>query len=415
MMRILYLHQYFRTPDMPGGTRSYEMARRLVAAGHDVDMVTADCEGDRKFGEFRQSEVAGINVHSVAVPYSNFMSYPNRIKSFLQFSWYATRKALSLPADIVFATSTPLTIAIPGFCAARYHQIPMVFEVRDLWPEVPIAMGAIRNPVFKFATRRLEQWAYRSSEHIVALAPGMKDDVVATGYPADKVTVIPNGCDVELFHIDPERGRALRNAHPWLGDRPFVIYTGSLGLAHGVDYLVRLAAAVRPLDPEVRILVMGEGSQKENLRNLAQSLGVLGENFFLMDAIAKESIPEWLEAADFVCSVICDQPALYKDAVTNKFFDGLAAGKPILNNFFGWQSQICIEEDIGIIVDRHDLERAASSLVNALRNEAWRIEAGKRARQLALTRFNRDNLANQLDTILRNSAAQSGSILQKAN
>lgn len=145
-MKILYLHQYFTTPSMAGGTRSYEMARRLVAWGHEVHMITTDREGifDPK-QKWYETDEAGIHVHWTPIPYSNKMSYGQRIKAFFAFSWRAARKAAKIGGDVVFATSTPLTIAIPGVYASKRLKIPMVFEVRDLWPELPIAIGSSKK------------------------------------------------------------------------------------------------------------------------------------------------------------------------------------------------------------------------------------------------------------------------------
>ena len=170
-LKIVYLHQYFNLPSDAGGTRSYEMARRLVAWGHEVHMVASsrDAEPNWRCG-WRETEESGIHVHWLPVPYSNAFSYAARTRAFFEFAWGAELKAASLEGDVVFATSTPLTIALPAVYAARRKQIPMVFEVRDLWPELPIAMGALRRPLLIAAARCLERFAYRNSAHIVALS-----------------------------------------------------------------------------------------------------------------------------------------------------------------------------------------------------------------------------------------------------
>src|SRR5438105_2807505 len=184
-MRIVYLHQYFVTPDMAGGSRSYEMARRLVAAGHEVHMVTSDQRPQPAKARWREALHAGIHVHWTPIPYDNVMGYGRRIRAFLAFAWRAAHKAAALRGDVVFATSTPLTIAIPAVYAAWRSRAPMVFEVRDLWPAVPIAIGAIRNPLIKWAALRLERFAYRHAARVVALAPGMRGEIAATGYPVE--------------------------------------------------------------------------------------------------------------------------------------------------------------------------------------------------------------------------------------
>src|SRR3954464_3515483 len=146
-MRIVYIHQYYCNPGMAGGIRSYEQARRLVARGHTVHGITTDiAPGKRQLG-WRETDDDGITVHWFSVPYSNEMSYARRIRAFAEFMIVAAVKAARLDADLVFATSTPLTVAVPGVIAARLRRTPFVFEVRDLWPEVPIKMGALRNPV----------------------------------------------------------------------------------------------------------------------------------------------------------------------------------------------------------------------------------------------------------------------------
>ena len=194
-------------PDMAGATRSYEMARRLVSRGHEVHMVTSYQKVSEKTDWFESKE-AGINVHWFPVTYSNEMSFSERIKAFIRFAIAASKKAQSLKGDVVFATSTPLTIAIPGYLTARKNKIPMVFEVRDLWPELPIAMGALKNPVTKWLAKQLELFAYKNASSVVALSPGMRDGVLSTGYNEQQIAVIPNSSDNALFEVSDSLGKA---------------------------------------------------------------------------------------------------------------------------------------------------------------------------------------------------------------
>ncbi len=210
-MRIIYLHQYFNTPDMSGSTRSFEIGRRLAAAGHQVDIVTSWQEPTSQTGWFT-TDVAGMRVHWLPVRYSNHMSYLARMAAFFKFAIRAAGRARRIPGDVVFATSTPLTIAIPAVYTARRRGIPMVFEVRDLWPELPIAVGALQNPLLRGAARVLERWSYRNSAAIIALSPGMAEGIVRTGYLREKVAVVPNASDLELFRRDAARGEGF--SHP---------------------------------------------------------------------------------------------------------------------------------------------------------------------------------------------------------
>jgi glycosyltransferase involved in cell wall biosynthesis len=405
-VRIIYLHQYFTTPDRPGATRSYEMARRLVEWGHEVEMVTTFREPTQIRGWYT-SEHEGIRVHWLPVAYSNLMSYRDRLKAFARFAVGAARKATSLEGDVVFATSTPLTIALPAVFAARRKRIPMVFEVRDLWPEVPIAVGALQGRVPISAARALERFAYGNSDEVVALSPGMREGVLRSGYPADRVHVIPNGADLALFGVPTAAGREVRNRYPWLGERPLVLYAGTLGYINGVEYLVQVAANALRMAPEVRFLVIGKGPEEAKVRALAADLGVMDRNFFMLPRAPKIEMPALLSAADITLSLVIDLPELWANSA-NKFFDGLAAGRPIGINHEGWQADLLREENAGLVLDARDTGRATASLLTHIQDRTWVETTGKNARTLAETRFAREMLARKLEDVLYRATARPG-------
>ncbi len=404
-MKIVYLHQYFVTPDMPGIVRSYEMARRLVAMGHEVHMVTTDQRLDPetdKQPKWRVTSEAGITVHWTAVPYDNTQSYPDRVRAFLTFAWRAARKAIELRGDVIFATSTPLTIAIPALLARWRTRKPLVFEVRDLWPAVPIAVGALRNPLSKWAARLLERTAYRNSKRVIALAPGMGEEIAATGYPKDLITIIPNGCDLMEF-TDAAAARDVRARHAWLGDRPLLLFAGTFGLVNGMAYLVNLTEAIARLDPEIRVVAIGGGREYEITEKLAREKGLLNRSFFLMGKLPKRETVRWLQAADMTIALFTGPEIVWRDAVQNKFFDSLAAGKPVANNFAGWQSKIASEAGAGLILSSTEIDVAARDIVKALRDPGWMQFASEAAKKLARERFDRDKLAIQLVKVLEDA------------
>jgi glycosyltransferase involved in cell wall biosynthesis len=332
------------------------------------------------------------------------MSYRERIKAFLSFAWRAARKAAELHGDVVFATSTPLTIALPAVYAARRAKCPMVFEVRDLWPAVPIAIGALRNPLLKTGARWLERFAYRNAAQVVALAPGMAEAIVATGYPAERVTVIPNGCDLDVF-AGVEGGRELRARHAWLRERPLLVFAGTFGLVNGMDYLARLAAAIARIDSDVRVVAVGTGREFEATKALAAELGVLDRTLFLTGQRPKAEVAAWMQAADMTLALFTGPEIVWRDAVQNKFFDSLAAGKPVANNFAGWQAKIAVEAGAGLILSATDYDGAARDIVRALRDRAWLEVAGKSASALAHGRFDRNLLAADLAAVLERAVA----------
>ena len=137
--RLTYIHQHFRRPDQAGGSRPYEFASRLSQAGWDVTVI---CAGP----EARSYDVGDVRVRQLDVPYRNDMSFPRRLVAFARFSALATLRAVGTPADVVFASSTPLSVAVPALATHAARRVPMVFEVRDLWPDVPIRLGVLEEP-----------------------------------------------------------------------------------------------------------------------------------------------------------------------------------------------------------------------------------------------------------------------------
>ncbi|QTA83252.1 Glycosyltransferase family I N-terminal domain-containing protein [Desulfonema limicola] len=398
-MKILYLHQYFNTPKMTGGTRSYEMARRFVKAGHEVHMITSWRERTGKSSGWSKEVIEGITVHWFSVPYSNQMNYNSRIKAFIYFAISAGIKAVSLEGDIVFATSTPLTIALPGIFASKRLKIPMVFEVRDLWPELPIAVGALKNPVIIKAAKYLERIAYRYSNHIIALSPGMAEGIAKTGYPNNKISVIPNSCDIDFFQVPESAGNRFLEKYPELAGCPMVVYAGTLGLINGVGYFAEIAYAMLKINPSVRFLIAGDGKEFGAIEEKARQLGVLGTNMWMIPPVPKSTMPDLLSAAAVSTSFFIDLPEMWNNSA-NKFFDSLAAGCPVMINYQGWQADILQKNGAGIIVPPGNAMQAAEILNNFLKDSKRLNTAKCEAFRLAKNQFSRDYLSKKLLSVL---------------
>jgi glycosyltransferase involved in cell wall biosynthesis len=407
-MRIVYIHQYYCNLQMWGGTRSFELSRRLVSRGHEVHILTTDISASRSAMSWRHTRDDGIDVHWFPVPYSNKMSYARRIRSFAEFAVVAAAKATAIRADLVLATSTPLTVALPGVIASKLRRVPFVFEVRDLWPEVPIEMGALRNPVARRVAAALATFAYRNADQIIALSPGMAAGVTAR-YPRARTTVIPNACDLELFSVSDDAAQRLRASHDWLQHRPLVVYTGALGAVNGVEYLVRLAAHARTLDPDVRFLIVGQGKEWEQTRQLAAKSGVLHTTLHMWRQVPKSELPEILAAATLATSLVRPIPRLW-DNSANKFFDALAAQRPIAINYGGWQADVLRESGAGLVLDPHDVETSAESVVTHVRDDAWLAQARDAAHRLAVEQFSRDVLFSRFEAVLTEAATRNGRV-----
>lgn len=400
-MDIVYIHQHYRTPAMDGGTRSYEFSRRLVERGHRVHLLTAapTTSSGKNDDVWWTTEEAGVTVHWCAVPYSNHMGFRERIQAFGAFALRTAARAQRLPADVVFATSTPLTVAVPAGVAALRNRVPMVFEVRDVWPEVPIAMGVLRNPVLRRAALALEAWAYRRSDEVIALSPEMATSIESR-FPRARVTVIPNSSDASTFATPgADEVAAVRAGRPWLGERPLLLYAGSLGVANGVDYLARVADVLRSIAPEVRILLVGEGKGAGRLEALGRRLGVWETNLFLEPPVAKREMPALLGAAQMCASVFADVAVLSANS-PNKVFDAFAAGRPVVINNGGWLAEVLRESGAGIAVAPDDPAAGAASIARCITDPEWLADAGSAAAQLGRGRFNRDALFETFEQVL---------------
>jgi glycosyltransferase involved in cell wall biosynthesis len=390
---------------MPGSTRSYEIARRLVDKGHTVSVVTSARAGLEK--RWTVTNEAGIEVHWLGVHYSNHMAYRQRIGAFLSFAFHSARRAAAIRADLVFATSTPLTIAVPGVYAAKRSSVPMVFEVRDLWPEVPIAIGVLTNPAFKIAAKWLERWAYGNSEAVIALSPGMRDGVVRAGYDARRIAIIPNSSDVREFGVECDRRLAWRAKRPWLKDRPLLTYPGTFGRINGVDYLIPVARVLRDSFPELRILLIGDGVEKAAVQAKAAEANVLNVNVFFEDQVPKAEMPDVFAGSDMICSLVIDIPELFANSA-NKVFDTFAAGKPILINHGGWQAEIIRASGCGLVTAGLKFYEAAQLIGDRLKDKNWLARAGDASKKLALDHFGRDRLVDQLNEVLLAASKHEG-------
>jgi len=411
-MKILYLHQHFVARSGTSGGRSHEFSRLWVRNGHRVTLITGAFEHsglswppEKRGARF---QIDGIEVRGLRVPYSQYMSPARRIRSFVSFMLSACREAMRVERpEVVFATSPPLTVAVPAIWAARWHRCPLVFETRDLWPAAPIEFGILTNPALVAVARGLERLAYRRAAHIVALSPGMKDGIVGTGVDSEKVTVIPNASDLELLRVPPEVGQVYRGRHGKLGERPWVVYAGASGRVNALDWVVTLADAVRRLEPDIAFLFFASGSEEDRILAAAKAAGILEENFFWMGRVPRSELAAVLSAATVVCSFFVDLPVMRTNSA-NKFFDALAAGRPVVINYGGWQAELLERTGAGLALDRNDVGGSARSLVQAVCDPGWLERAGGASARLGETEFDRRRLAARLERVLQHAVERGG-------
>lgn len=399
-MRVLYLHQFFATRDSSLGLiRSYEFARRMVERGHQVTMVTSSSRLPESYDRrlFTQGDVDGIKVRSVRVRYSNYMGYARRMWSFALFTLGATWLALTAGRhDVVFATSTPLTVGIPGWIAAALTRTPFVFEVRDLWPEAAIQMGALkRSGLLARAAKALERFLYRRAAAVIALSPGMVEGVIAEGIEPAKVHMIPNCSDLDLFHPGDKDPDLVERFD--LGGRFVVGYTGAIGPSNALEDQIPEAArtlAARGRS-DVVFLIAGEGKSLPELVRRTHGL----DNVRLVGSVPKREVPALTRTADVLMTLFADVPILATNS-PNKFFDALASGRPVIVNQPGWMRELVETNDAGAYVPAGDGVALADAIEKLADDPARLARQGRNARALAEREFDREAQADRFMRVL---------------
>jgi glycosyltransferase involved in cell wall biosynthesis len=382
-MRILYLHQFFITREGVGGTRSYEFARRFAARGHDVRIVTAG--GGRR-------RIEGVDVVGVRAGYSDYVSatavsYPRRMLAFARFALAACAAALRGPRpDVIYATSPPLTMALPALVAAARWRAPLVFEVRDLWPEAPIQMGALSNRHARRLARAIERFVYARSRRVIALSPGIRDGIEAAGVPRERIELVPNAADLDLFE-----------PRPWPREGPFTVsYFGTMGEAN--DLSAALGAA--RLLPDVRFVLMGDGKRRAELaRGAPDNVEIPGP------AASKPEVAELAGRSGACLTLFKDVPVLATNS-PNKLFDTFAAGRPAIVNMDGWMRRLVEDNGAGLYAPAGDAEALADAIGRLRDDPALAERMGANARALAERDFDRDKLAARALGVLEEAAAR---------
>lgn len=395
-MKILYFHQHFTTPKGSSGIRSYAMAQTLIRNGHQVTMVCGSF-GAGKTGLTqpfikgkRRGVVDGIDIIEFELPYSNHMSFLQRAKTFFSFAFKSIKIALTEKYDVVFATTTPLTAGIPGIAAKWLRRKPFVFEVRDLWPELPKAMGVIKNPIILSLMSALEWVSYRSADRLVGLSPGIVNGIIKRGVAPQKVALIPNGCDLNIFANEHDAWRPQGVSESDL----MAVFTGTHGLANGLDAVIAAAVELkRRQRNDIKLVLVGDGMQKKELQQQAKKLEL--DNIIFHDPVNKGKLAGLMASADLGLQVLANIPAFYYGTSPNKFFDYIAAGLPVLNNYPGWLAKIIEEKQCGYAVAPDSPEQFADALELAADDRDKLKKIGARAKKLACEDFDRVKLSQQ--------------------
>jgi len=409
-MHILFVSNYFPPEVNAPATRLYEHAKHWVKEGHTVDVLTSVPnfpEGvvyDGYENRFTTESTDGINVYRVPMYVTANEGVTKRALSYLSFMGSAIWYARHLPTpDITIATSPQFFAGLGGYAIARLKGTPFVLEIRDLWPESIVAVGAMERNAIIRVLERVEEFLYRRSEHIVVVTESFKEAIVNKGISLNDITVIKNGVDLCQWNqpLDQEKLGEMRQRLELEGK--FVAsYIGTVGMAHRADVL--LEAAERCSDPEVVFMVVGTGAQREALEERNHELQL--DNFRLINKVPKEVVPYLLALTDASVIHLRKSP-LFETVIPSKMFEAMATRTPIVLGVQGEAKALIEEANAGIPITPEDPDALVDAVRRLKSNDRLRDALESDAHQYVKTHYARERLARtyteRLHEVLRSS------------
>lgn len=389
-MKIVYFYQYFTTPKGSYGTRVYEFTKRWVEQGHDVTVVTSVyAKSDIRAEKFIENqEYDGIKLKVINVGVDNRQSVLKRMWTFVQYMLVSCWYALTLPADVVIASSGPITTGFPGLVAHYLRGRKFVFEVRDLWPEVAVDLKVIKNRTVIRLAYWFEKRCYKAACHIIALSPGMKDDITER-YGYTHITSVTNSANIELFS-SPVVNPDLHGLTP----KKYAIYTGNIGMVNNSGWLFRAAKLLKDRGrTDIKIVLVGEGQSRKNLEKRKKEIGL--NNFIMLGSVPKKELVALVQNA-LVSLVPLKGNKILDTSSPNKFFESLAAGVPVIQNTGGWMKDFLDEYGLGYTLNPDDETELSDLLMEIIDKPEMLAAMGEKAKTIAAEQFDKNILADKM-------------------
>lgn len=400
-MHVLIIHQAFVSPNDAGGTRHYEFAQALVRSGHQVTIVASDLSyltGNRVVsakGLVHEEFINGIRILRAWTFPSLHRSFIWRVVSFLSFMFTSTLAGLKAQSvDVVVGTTPPIFQAVSSWFISLVRWRPFVLEVRDLWPDFAIDMGILRSRVLIVLSKWLELFLYRRASCIVVNSPAYRKIISAKGIPIEKIELVPNGVDPEMF--DPRSsGDSVRNQLNLQG-KVVVLYAGALGAANDLMTLVCAAQRLKG-ERDLRFLIVGDGKERHNLERSVLQLGI--GNVIFVGAQPKSMMKDYMAASD-VCVALLKGIPMFTTTYPNKVFDYMAAGRPTVLGIDGVIREVIEASGGGLFFVPGDDAALAARILELVHNREQRLRMGEAAHAYVCRNFNRSDQAKQFARVL---------------
>ncbi len=383
-MKILYLHQYYKTFQEGGPIRSHYISQGMYEKGYEIEIITSHNKSQAE-----TKNIDGITVHYLPVFYHNNLGKLGRIYAFFKFIVLAYRKALKISnVDLCYVTSTPLTIGYIALWLKRRRKIPFIFEVRDLWPLAPIELGFLKNKLLQNYFFWLEEKLYKQAKKVIVLSKGSQE-YVSKKVDSKKNVLAPNISDCTFFAPQKKSKELIR--HYQVEGKFVVGYFGALGIANHLEYLLEIAKLCESELPQILFLIVGDGSEKQRLLQEGSTL----KNIQFLPYGNKEYIWDLLNITDATYTSFLDIPVLQNNS-PNKFFDSLASGKLTIVNTKGWLKEIIEEHNCGFY-SNPNLPQDFLKKISVYIDDPILLEKSKEnAYQVALKDFDKKLIINRI-------------------
>ena len=410
-MKILYISQYF-PPEMGApAARASELAQHWARAGHEVSVLTGfpnhptgvvPPEWRSRLRRLTHHEkIAGADVFRTWLwPLPNRKAH-ERMRNYASFCISAALRGTFLPRpDVVIASSPQLLVGLSGWWIAFARQVPFVFEVRDLWPESLVAVGAGKeNSLLHHALGAIAKFLYQHSDRVVVVSPAFKDHLMRHWYiPAEKISVVENGVETDLFAPAPSAANKLLRRELGAEGKVLICYIGTMGNAHGLETLLDAAAQLRQQNPEVLFLLVGEGAEKAKIKALAQSRGLANVHFF--DQQPREKIPALISASD-ACLVLLKKTDVFKTVIPTKMLEFMSCARPVILGVDGQARQILEDAGAGIAIEPENSEALVNAISRLSADRELGTELGQRGREHIVRYFSRGRTAGKYIDVLQ--------------
>ena len=409
-MHILIIHQAFTSLNEPGGTRHYEFARLLASRGHHVTIIASPISyltgTSLRLPPFRDEmggkrEGGGVMILRASTYDAHHRSFMHRVIAFVYFMFSSFWLGLRVKnVTLVWGTSPPIFQGIAAWTLSKVKRVPFLFEVRDLWPQFAIAVGVLKNPVLIRLSEWLERFLCRGADRVMVNSPGFVEHVKSRG--AKQVDLIPNGSDPSMF--DPwDDGIEFRREHG-LQEKFVVMYAGAHGMSNDLGIVLE-SAIMLAKDPEIQIVLVGDGKEKAALQARAREME-LGNVSFL-PSLPKAEMPHALAAAD-ACLAILKPLEEYKRTYPNKVFDYMAAGRPVVLAIDGVIRDVVEAADCGLFARPGDSTALAEVIMSLAKNKEKSRQMGLNGRKHLERNFSREQVGGQLIQLLAEMGGRKG-------